>query len=36
MSMGGAEASAPPIFFTGGKFKNLPGTLWTGTVVYFL
>jgi hypothetical protein len=24
MSMGGAEATAPPIFFTGDKFKNMP------------
>jgi hypothetical protein len=36
MSMGGAETSAPPIFFTSGKFKNTPGNLWAETAVYLL
>jgi hypothetical protein len=34
--MGGAEATAPPIFFAGDKFKTMPGNLGAETAVYRL
>jgi hypothetical protein len=36
MSVGGAEATAPPIFSVGNKFENIPGNLWAETAVYQL
>jgi hypothetical protein len=34
MSMGGAAATAPPIFYAGGIFPNFPGDERAKTVIY--